>query len=83
MAQIKGQENSPEKELNEMKASKLPATEFKKMVIRMFKELSENLSSIKKDPARNKGYPKLKEQFTGALFTIGHAAKTGSQSSST
>ena len=30
--------------------------EFKTLVIRMLRELSEELSSIKKDPVRNKGY---------------------------
>ena len=50
------QNKSPEKELNEMEASNLPDTEFKKMVIRMlkeigenFKEFIENYSSTKKD----------------------------------
>ena len=37
--QIKEHEKSPEKELNEMEASKLPDTGFKTMVIRMLKEL--------------------------------------------
>ena len=63
MAQIKGQENSPEKELNEMKASKLPATEFKKMVIRMFKELSENSNSIKKEHINHKIEPVRNEEY--------------------
>jgi len=46
----------PEKELNEMEASKLPDTEFKTMVIKMLKEhsendkeLSENFNRIKED----------------------------------
>ena len=39
MPQMKEQEKSPEKELNEMEANKLPDTEFKTMVIRMLKEL--------------------------------------------
>ena len=34
---------------NEMEARKLPDTEFKTMVIRMLKELSENFNSMKKD----------------------------------
>ena len=32
-----------------MKASELPGTEFKTMVIRMLKELSKGFNSIKKD----------------------------------
>ena len=45
---MKKQEKSPEKELNEMEASKLPDTEFKTMVIRVLKELrtSRNLVRI-------------------------------------
>ena len=50
MPQMKEQEKSPEKELNEMEASNLSYIEFKnKMVIRMLKELSENYNSILKD----------------------------------
>ena len=39
--QPKGMEDSPLKELNEMEASKLSDIEFKRMVIRMLKELRE------------------------------------------
>ena len=46
----------PEKELNEMEISNLSDVEFKTLFIRMLKELSEDLHSIKKDPVRNKGY---------------------------
>ena len=38
----------PEKELNEMEMSNLSDAEFKTLVIKMLKELSEDLSSIKK-----------------------------------
>ena len=48
MPQMKEQEKSPEKELNEMEANKLPDTEFKTMVIRMLKELLEDFNHIKK-----------------------------------
>ena len=47
MAQMKEQVKTPEKELNKMEASNLLDAEFKTLVIRMLKELSENLSSIK------------------------------------
>ena len=30
--------------------------EFKTLVLRMLKELTEDLNNIKKDPVRNKGY---------------------------
>ena len=50
MPQMKKQETSRgKKNLNEMEANNLPVTEFKTMVIRMLKELSENMNSIKKD----------------------------------
>ena len=48
MAQMKEQNKSPEKELNKMEASNVPDAEFKTLVIRMLKELSENLNSIKR-----------------------------------
>ena len=48
MAQMKDQIKTPEKELNEMEMSNLSDTEFKTLVIRMLKELSEDLKSIKK-----------------------------------
>ena len=47
MAQMKEQIKTPEKELNEMEISNLSDVEFKTLVIRMFKELSEDLNSIK------------------------------------
>ena len=48
MAQMKEQNKTPEKELNKMKISNLSDVEFKTLVIRVLKELSEDLSSIKK-----------------------------------
>ena len=48
MAQMKEQIKTPEKELNEMEISNLSDAEFKTLVRRMLKELSEDLSSIKK-----------------------------------
>ena len=62
---MKEQEKSPEKDLNETEASNLPDTESKTMVIRMLKELSENLRDSKnkkgarnhnKEPIRNEKY---------------------------
>ena len=41
MAQIKGQNKTPEKELNKMEISNLPDAEFKTLVIRMLRELIE------------------------------------------
>ena len=48
MAQMKEEIKTPEKELNEMDISNLSDAEFKPLVIRMPKELSEDLNSLKK-----------------------------------
>ena len=45
---MKKQIKTPEKELNEMEISNLSDAAFKTLVMRMLKELSEDLSSIKK-----------------------------------
>ena len=49
MAQMKEQNKTPEKELNKMEISNLSDAEFKTLLIRMLKELSEDLNSIKKN----------------------------------
>ena len=48
MNQIKGQVKTSEKEVNKMEISNLSDAESKTLVIRMLKELSEDLNSIKK-----------------------------------
>ena len=48
MAQMTEQIRSSEKELNKMEISNLSDAQSKTQVIRMLKELSEDLSSIKK-----------------------------------
>ena len=48
MAQMKEQSKTPEKELNKIEISNLSDAAFKTLVIRMLKELSEDLNSIKK-----------------------------------
>ena len=48
MAQMKEQIKTPEKGLNKMQISNLSDTEFKTLVIRMLREITEDLSSIKK-----------------------------------
>ena len=55
MAQMKEQIKTPEKELNKMEISNLSDAEFKTLVIRMLKELSKDLSSIKKTQTEMKG----------------------------
>ena len=47
MAQMNEQIKTPEKELNKMEISNLSDADFKTLVIRMLKELSEDLNSIK------------------------------------
>ena len=47
-AQMKEQVKTPEKELNKMEISNLSDAEFKTLVVRMLKELNEELNSIKK-----------------------------------
>ena len=54
MDQMKEQIKTPEKELNKMEISNLSDAEFKTLVIRMFKELSEDLNSIKKIQSETK-----------------------------
>ena len=44
---MKKQIKSPEKELNKMEISNLSDAEFKTLVIKMLKEPSEDLSSVK------------------------------------
>ena len=48
MAQRKEQIKIPEKELNKIEISNLSDAEFKTLVIRMLKEISEDLNSIYK-----------------------------------
>ena len=55
MAQMKEQIKTPEKELNKIEIHNLSDAEFKTLVIRMLKELSENLNSIKKIELEMKG----------------------------
>ena len=66
MAQMKEQINPLEKELNEVEISRvyLSDAEFKTLVIRMLKELSEYCSNIKKSQAEIKDNTNGKEQFT-------------------
>ena len=56
MTQMEGQIKTPEKELNKREISNLSDVEFKTLLIRMLKELSEDLNSIKTDIVRNEGY---------------------------
>ena len=48
MVQMKEQTKTPEKEINNMEISHLSDAEFKTLVIRMLKEISEDLNSKKR-----------------------------------
>ena len=66
MAQMKEQIKTPEKELNEMEINNLSDVEFKTLTIRMLRELSEDLSSIKKIQSETKDtLTEINKQFTG------------------
>ena len=54
MAQMKAQIKTPEKELNKMELSYLSDVEFKTLVVRTLKEISEDVSSIKKTQSETK-----------------------------
>ena len=54
MAQMKEQNKTPEKDLNEMEIANLLDAEFKTLVIKMLKELTEYDNSIKKTQAEIK-----------------------------
>ena len=55
MARMKEQNKTLEKQLNKMEISNLSDAEFKTLVIRMLKELNEDLNSTK-TPVRSKVY---------------------------
>ena len=54
MAQMKEWIKTPEKELNKMEISHLSDAEFKTLVIRILKELTEDLNTIKRIPSEMK-----------------------------
>ena len=54
MSQTEEQNKTPGKELSKMERSDLSDAEFKPLVIRMLKELSEDLSSIKQIQSETK-----------------------------
>ena len=66
MAQVKEQNKTPEKEQNEMEISNLSDADFKTLVIRMLRELSEDLHNIKKIQSEMKDtLIKIKNNFQG------------------
>ena len=65
MAQMKEQIKTPEKGLNKMQISNLSDTEFKTLVIRMLRELSEDLCSTKKTQSEMKDTTEIKNNLQG------------------
>ena len=69
---MKKQIKTPEKELNKMEISNLPHAKFKTLIIRMLKELREDLSSIKKIQSETKDVPiKIKNNLQGNNSRVG------------
>ena len=64
MAQMKEQNKTPEKELNEMEIANLSDAEFKTLVITIFKELVEYGSDIKEE--MNVTLSELKKNLQGS-----------------
>ena len=74
MAQIKEQNKTPEKELNEIEISKLSDTKFKTLVIRMLKELTGYFNSTKKTQAEMKvALSEIKKNLQGANSRVNEA----------
>ena len=70
--QTKEKEESPEKELNDVEASKLSVTDFKVMVIGILKELSENYISMKENiETMNKNQLEMKNETSDMKNTLG------------
>ena len=74
MDQMKGQIKTLEKELKEMEISNLSDAEFKTLVIRMLKELSEGLNRIKRSQAEMKDtLYEIKNNLQGNNSRVGEA----------
>ena len=66
MGQVKEQIKTPEKELNETEISNLSDVEFKILIIRLLKEISEDLNSIKMIQSEMKDTPiEIKNNLQG------------------
>ena len=75
-AQMKQQIKTPEKQLNKTEISNPSDTEFKTLVIRMLKELSEDLSSIKKIQSETKdSLVEIKNNLQGNNSRVDEAKK--------
>ena len=71
---MKEQIKTPEKELNEMEISNLSDAEFKTLFVRMLKEFSDGLSSIKKIQSETKyTLVEIKNNLQGNNSTVDEA----------
>ena len=76
MAQMKEQIKTPEKELNKMEISNLSDAAFKTLVISLLKELSDDLSSIKKIHSETKDtLIKIKNNLQGNNSRVDEALR--------
>ena len=73
MAQMTEQDKTLEKELNKMEKSTLSDAEFKTLVVRMLKELSEDLNRIKKSQAEMKDILTEMNNLQGIKSTVDKA----------
>ena len=74
MAQMKEKIKTPEKGINKMEISNHSDAEFKTLVIRMLRELSEDLSNIKKIQSETKDILiEIKNNLQGNNITVGEA----------
>ena len=72
MAQMKEQIKTPEEELNEMEISSVSDAEFKTLLIRMLKELSEDINRIKKiQPETKDTLTEIKNNFPWLVWLSG------------
>ena len=76
MAHMKEQIKTPEKQLNKMAISNLSAAALKTLVIRMLKELSEDLNDIKKIQSEKKNtLTEIKDSVQGNNGRVDEAKK--------
>ena len=70
MAHVKEQIKTPEKQLKEMETNNLSDAEFKTLVVRMFKELSENFNNLNKNNLQGNKSRVVKLRITSMIWNI-------------
>ena len=66
MSQMKGQDKTPEKELNEMEIGNLPEKEFRKMIVNLLQDLRKRMEAK---------IEKVQEMFTKDLQELKNKPK--------